>query len=404
MTEAYQLLQRDERLLHTLQQRFQHVMVDEFQDVNPLQYELIKLIAAPHENLCVVGDDDQTIYAFQGARNDIILNFDQQYPNVKTVILTINYRSTSPIVGLGNAVIEQNKDRKKKELQSTRKSSTVPYYFRPWSTDEEAETIVEEISLKVSEGEYEYKDFAILHRTASNSRAIFEQLALEEIPFFDSGMGGSLFYEQSAVNPVIAYLRLAMNPLDWYSFETILPTLYISKDSGMQHVHAAQISHPRQRLIDHLLVLPTLKPYQVRAVEQRRNLLEQLPKLKPTDAVKRIRKHFYDKYLDTNERQTATTQKESIKEQLDELESSASRFTKVEDLLAFIKDMKKRHEQMKLAAHDSDANMVKLMTIHKAKGLEFPVVFFIGASEGIVPHITAIEMEKYEDQKAKGKS
>ena len=105
MTEAYQLLQHDERLLHTLQQRFQYVMVDEFQDMNPLQYELIKLIAAPQNNLCVVGDDDQTIYAFQGARNEIILNFDQQYPNVKTVVLTINYRSTSPIVGLGNAVI-----------------------------------------------------------------------------------------------------------------------------------------------------------------------------------------------------------------------------------------------------------------------------------------------------------
>lgn len=121
LTEAYKLLQQDERLLHTLQQRFQFVMVDEFQDVNPLQYDLIKLIAAPQDNLCVVGDDDQTIYAFQGARNDIILNFDQQYPTVKTVVLTINYRSTSPIVGLGNAVIKQNKDRKEKMLQSTRK-------------------------------------------------------------------------------------------------------------------------------------------------------------------------------------------------------------------------------------------------------------------------------------------
>ncbi|MBS4206065.1 UvrD-helicase domain-containing protein [Lederbergia citrea] len=401
LTEAFSLLKHDERLLKTLQQRFQYVMVDEFQDTNPLQYELIKLIVAPQNNLCVVGDDDQTIYAFQGAKNDIILNFDRQYPEVKTVVLTINYRSTSPIVGLGNAVIRQNKERKEKQLQSTRKSSVVPIYFRPWSTDEEAEWIAEEIRRKVNEGGSQFKDIAILHRTASNSRAIFEQLALDEIPFFDYGMGGHFFYEHSSVSPVLAYMRLALNPLDWHAFETILPTLYIQRESGMQQVHAEQIRNPRQCLIDHLVVMRSLKPYQLKSIEQKRKLLQQLPSLEPKEAVMRIRRQFFDKYLETNDRQTDTTQKESMKEQLDELEASANRFEKLADMLNFIKDMKLRHEQMKNVANDPEADVVKLMTIHKSKGLEFPVVFFIGASEGIVPHVTAIDVKKYEDMKLK---
>ncbi|CAM3898607.1 UvrD-helicase domain-containing protein [Lederbergia lenta] len=401
LTEAFALLKSDVGLLQTLQQRFQYIMVDEFQDTNPLQYELIKRIAALKNNLCVVGDDDQTIYAFQGARNDIILDFDQQYPDVKTVILTINYRSTSPIVGLGNAVINQNKIRMEKQLQSTRTSSVVPKYLRPGSTDEEAEWIAEEMMKKVNEGSCEYRDIAILHRTASNSRAIFEQLALEEIPFFDHGMGGNFFYEQSTISPVIAYMKLAINPLDWHAFEIILPTMYIQKDTGMQQVHAEQMRHPRQSLIEHMAVLPTLKPYQRKTIEEKRNLIRQLPSLEPKVAVRKIRKQFYDKYLETNDQKTVTTQKESIKEQLDELETSAGRFEKVEDMLTFIKDMKKRHEQMKMVAKNPGANVVQMMTIHKAKGLEFPVVFFIGASEGIVPHITAIDMKKYEDVKLK---
>ncbi|MBS4209353.1 UvrD-helicase domain-containing protein [Bacillus sp. FJAT-50079] len=403
LTEAYALLQRDERLLRTLQQRFQYVMVDEFQDSNPLQYELIKLIASPQNHLCVVGDDDQTIYAFQGARNEIILDFDKQYPQTKTVLLTTNYRSTSPIVGLGNAVIRQNKIRKEKQLQSICKSNQVPAYLRPWSTDEEAEWITEEIQRKVKEGNCTYKDIAILHRTASNSRAIFEQLALEEIPFFDYGLGHYFFYEQSNVSVVLAYMQLATNPLDWHAFEQILPTMYIRRDAGMQQVHAEQIRQPKQQLIDHMLVYPGLKAYQLKSIEQKRQLLIQLPTLKPKDAIKRIRQQFYDKYIEANDWQTVTTQKEAIKEQLDELETSASRFDRLEDMLSFIKDMKKRYEQMKSAGNDSAADVVKVMTIHKAKGLEFPIVFFIGASEGIVPHITAIEMKKYEDVKLKAK-
>jgi DNA helicase II / ATP-dependent DNA helicase PcrA len=398
---AHQLLRNNLQLLQNLQQRFQYIMVDEFQDTNPLQYELLKLIASPQNHLCVVGDDDQTIYAFQGARNDIILGFHKVFPEAETIILSINYRSTSPIVGLGNAVIQFNKTRKSKVLQSTKKSSQTPMYCRPESTDVEAEWIVEEIQHKVKEGTHHYKDFAILYRTANNARAIFEQLALDEIPFFDFGTNGTYFYDQSTIVPVVAYLRLSMNPLDWYSFEQILPTLYIPKERGMQFVHRAQISIPKNGLMEHLVSYPGLQSFQIREIEKRIKLVEQLISFKPTDAVKRIRHDFYDRYLETNERQIATTHKEFLKEQLDELEASTERFQTLEDFLNFIKDMKKRHDHMQKIQHDSDSNVVKLMTIHKAKGLEFPTVFFIGASEGIIPHVTALEEKRYEDQTIK---
>ncbi|MFK4998364.1 3'-5' exonuclease [Bacillus sp. N9] len=143
----------------------------------------------------------------------------------------------------------------------------------------------------------------------------------------------------------------------------------------MQQVHSEQIRSPKEQLIDHMLTYPGLKPYQLRSIEQKRQLLSQLPTLKPKDAIKRIRQQFYDKYIEANDRQTATTQKEAIKEQLDELETSASRFDCLEDMLSFIKDMKKRYEQMKSTGNDSTADVVKVMTIHKAKGLEFPIVF-----------------------------
>lgn len=399
LTEAHALIQREPRLLYALQQRFQHVMIDEFQDSNLLQYKLVQLIARPHNQLCVVGDDDQTIYSFQGAKNDIILGFEKQYPLAKRVTLAINYRSNAFIVGLGNEVIKHNKKRLEKTLASTRRSEQTPLFCRPQSTDEEAEWVVNEIQTKVAAGTHTYEDFAILHRTANNSRAIFEQLALEEIPFIDYGAGGHFFYEQSTVLAVLSYLRLALNPLDWYALENILATMFIAREFGMQHAHSGHMQHPDWPIYKHLLTIPALKPFQVRTIEERIQTIKRLKEMEPKKAIRRIRRQFYDQYLETDERKIATTHKEALKEQLDELETSANRFKTIEDFLTFIKEMKKRHELMQQEQQEGEVEAVKLMTIHKAKGLEFPTVFFIGASESIIPHVTALEPNKYEDKK-----
>lgn len=146
---AYNMLRQKPSLLTALHKRFLYVMVDEFQDTNMVQYELIKMIVEPHCNLMIVGDDDQTIYSFNGARNEFILNFDKVFPDAKTITLDINYRSASSIVGLGNEVIRHNKRRKKKTLKATRQSQTQPQYIRPKNTDDEAEIITKYILRQV---------------------------------------------------------------------------------------------------------------------------------------------------------------------------------------------------------------------------------------------------------------
>ncbi|MBU9723053.1 MULTISPECIES: UvrD-helicase domain-containing protein [Bacillaceae] len=397
LVEAYQLLQRDPQLLQALQKRFTQVMVDEFQDTNLLQYELIKMIAKAHLNLFVVGDDDQTIYSFNGARNEFILEFTNEFKSAKTVTLDINYRSPDTIVGLGNAVIEKNTMRKKKTLQVTRESSSPPQFGQPPTTDEEAVLVVEDIQQKVEAGTHQYGDFAILHRAASNSRAIFEQLTMEEIPFLQFSMNDQLFYDHWTVKPIVDHLRLSINPREFSAMESILPTLYINREKGMHVIHGQELGNKKKYPLIHLMKLASLKDYQRKKVEERIQLIKSLSGMEPQHAIKKLRQKFYESYVEADDRQTLTVHKETVKEMLDELEASSKRFGTISSFLSFIDDMNNMHKKMKELNKTPDANVVKLMTIHRSKGLEFPVVYLIGASEGILPHTSALEAGKMED-------
>lgn len=201
-----------------------------------VQNELVKMIVEPHKNLMIVGDDDQTIFSFNGARNEFILSFNKLYNDAKTITLDINYRSTSTIVGLGNEVIRHNTRRKKKTLKVTRQSKTPPQYLRPKNTDDEAELITNLILQKVKQGKRSFRDFAILYRTASNSRAIIEQFIMDDVPFVDYGSEES-FYDHWLVKPLIDHFRLSLNPKESKAMEGILPTLYINREQGMQCIY-----------------------------------------------------------------------------------------------------------------------------------------------------------------------
>lgn len=404
LVEAYQLLQQSPGLLQNLQNHFHYIMVDEFQDTNLLQYELIQMIAKAHNNLCVVGDDDQTIYSFNGARNEFILNFNQTFPNAKTVTLDINYRSTDAIVGLGNTVIAKNKQRKVKTLQATKKGEQTPQYLRPGSSDQEAEWIVQDIQEKVSGGTHQYSDFAILHRTQSGNRAIFEQLSLAGIPFISYSMGEHVFYEHWTVKPVIDHLRMALNPRYFTAMEGVLPTLYINRESGMHFIKMAEDRQAKKYPLIHLQALPQIKDFQAKQIKERIALIKELKKLTPIAAIKRMRSQFYDRFLETNDRQNATEHKESIKEMLDELEASAKRFDTILAFITFVDDMISQHQSMLKMKKDQGADVVSLMTIHRAKGLEFPTVYMIGVSENILPHQSALEAEKLDDKVSKVKN
>ncbi|MCS7459106.1 UvrD-helicase domain-containing protein [Paenibacillus doosanensis] len=396
---AHKLLLSEPSLLASLQQRFRYVMNDEFQDTNKLQYELVRMIAEPQNNLMVVGDDDQTIYTFQGASHEFILQFHRQYPKARTVTLDINYRSTSSIVGLGNEIIRHNMRRKQKTLQATKESPAVPRYYRPGDTDDEAATVLAEIRSEVEQGRRSYSDYAVLYRTASSSRAMLEELVIQNIPFVHDG-NTDLFYEQWIVKPIIDHLRLAMDRRSFAAIEGILQTLYVSREKGMEFIYAQEKLRPKKGPLVHLLSLPDLKEFQKEKVKERIELVSMIRDMKPADAIRHMRRSFYDVFMETADGRSFTQHKEMLKETLDELESSAKRFDSIEAFLGHIGHMLQMHQAMEQLRSDPNADTVSLMTIHKAKGLEFPVVFVIGFSEGILPHSSALDAG--EDSSAKG--
>jgi DNA helicase-2/ATP-dependent DNA helicase PcrA len=397
LVKSYELLQETPTLVKALQERFHYIMVDEFQDTNLLQYELIKLLTNTEQNLFVVGDDDQTIYSFNGARNEFILQFDREFPTAKTVTLDINYRSSHFIVGLGNEVIKHNRHRKLKILQATKENPIQPMFSRPNTTDDEAKWIVDNIKEKVQNGSHRYDSFAILHRTSSNSRAIFEQLMLEKVPFILYSGNDKLFYEHWTVKPLIDHLKISLQPRDFDAMDGMINTLYIQREKGMDFIWNQEQMGAKKYPLIHLTSFPGLRSFQVEKIKERIRLLKEIKDLEPVVAIKKLRSSFYDKFLEAEGGQRATVQKEDIKEMLDELESSAKRFSTIEDLLRFIEEIIEQHQRMKKGYKQQEQNAVSLMTIHKAKGLEFPTVYLIGASEGILPHVTALDAGKMEE-------
>ena len=402
--QSYSLLGSNEKLLTLLQNRFQYIMVDEFQDTNPISYQLIKLLADGRENLFIVGDSDQTIYSFNGSDVSAILNFPKEYLDCKVITLDINYRSTTSIVGLGNAIIKHNENRYSKNLKATKVNDQTPKFLRPVHSDEEAKKIVDHIVEQVAEKKRSYSDYAILYRTASSSRAIFERMVLDDIPFF-SFNEGDMFYNNSIIKPVVSYFRLTLNSNDLDAIEAILPSLYIAKERAIAHIQEEELFQPsskqNQNHLMTLLTLPDLKEFQKKQLNERLQMIKGLKEKTAIEAIQEIRKS-YDKYLETDDRKSLTLNKELYSEMLDELESSAKRFSSIEDFLSFIDLMNQKNQQMKELKQGSSLDAINLMTIHKSKGLEFPYVFVIGVSEGILPHSSAIEVDKF-DQLNKNK-
>ncbi|KTD86359.1 UvrD-helicase domain-containing protein [Paenibacillus etheri] len=395
---AYRMLKERPVLLQELQMRYLYVMVDEFQDTNALQYELVKMVAHPQHNLMVVGDDDQTIYSFNGARSEFILEFEKLYPGARVITLDINYRSGPAIVGLGNGIIKHNTRRRSKTLQAAKGSGSQPRYMRPQTADEEAEQMIEHILNEVSSGKREYSDFAMLYRASSSNRAVLELLLLRDIPYIDYGEG-QLLYEHWLISPVVDHLRLSVNRRNFAAMENILPTLYMNREKGMNHIRQMEARQPKQGPLIHLLSMPGMEDFKGTKLRDRLDLIRNIRELTPIQAIRQIRTQFYDYFIEANERHQATLHRETLKEMLDELESSAARFDSIPAFLDFIDNVTERNEHNRQPGTKEQGNRIALMTIHKSKGLEFPVVFLIGASEGILPHSSALEGDRLKDRK-----
>ncbi|MDX8044622.1 UvrD-helicase domain-containing protein [Gracilibacillus sp. S3-1-1] len=397
LLDAYFFLRQNPNYLRLLQQRFAYVLCDEWQDTNPIQYELVQMIAKLQDNLFVVGDDDQTIYEFNGADSSIILNFTKDYPKAKTFHLNINYRSTTSIVGLANKVIAFNEKRYQKKLKATKEREDEPSFLRLDSSDQEAEMIIEKMLHDVKQGKRSFRDFAILYRTNSYNRAIFDQLVLKDIPFVIYGDSNS-FYEQSVVKPVIDHLRLAMDGQDIEAVKGVLPSLYLNREKLTAFIQDRERFDPKETLLMHAIDYPNLKEFQKNQILHRIKLIQNLKDMKPIKAVQAIRK-VYDKYLDALQEKNVTVHKEMLKETLFEIESAAKRFDTIHNFLAFVTEIITKNQQMEEMRKDLKVDAVKLMTIHKSKGLEFPVVYLVGASEDILPHSSVENGQEIEGER-----
>lgn len=393
LTDTYLLLNNNPDLLHQLRSRYQYIAIDEFQDTCKVQFEIIRLLTDANSNVLFVGDEDQLIYGFRNASPEFILNLSDHYPAIKQLRLTMNYRSTSSIVGLANKVISFNTQRIGKTSYTANPGEDGLYFSRPFNSDEEAEWITDHINQEVSEGTKQFTDFAVLFRTHSSARSLTEQLLTSNVPFVLYG-SDQLFYDHPLVKPLVSHLRLAAHMDDIEAIGDIAPTLFISRESALMTAESfmeSQFDRPAlYSLLDY-----ECKSFQKQRIVQRIDLIKRITPSKPLKAIQLLRSIFYDAWLNVRDEESSAHQ--AVLEILSELEASAERFNDIRSFVRFIDDISERFKQMEEIKEQADGNTVKIMTIHQSKGLEFPTIFLIGASEKLMPHAAADMAEKEPD-------
>ena len=385
-----QLFQKHPETLHYYQQKFQYIHVDEYQDTNHAQYHLVTMLAKKFKNICVVGDADQSIYGWRGADMSNILEFEKDYQNAKVVLLEQNYRSTKTILQAANHVIENNVNRKVKKLWTENEDGQPITYYRAQSEQDEGRYVLSQIQSLLRDG-YHYDDFAILYRTNAQSRVMEENLLKSNIPF--RLVGGQRFFERLEIKDLLAYLRLIVNSQDDLSFRRIVN----SPKRGIGATSLAKLSDFAEVYQFSLLeasLQTTLSPLSgkaAKALEKFATTIEELRKMQEFLSISEFVEQVIEKtgYLTSLEQQH-TMEADARIENIQEFISVAKQFeqdrleeeSEESPLLQFLTDLSLVSD---VDSDDGDGRMVTLMTLHAAKGLEFPVVFIIGLEEGIFP-------------------
>lgn len=389
LLKAVAMLESDPAVLTRWREQFRYVMVDEYQDTNAVQYKLIRLLTNKQNNVAVVGDDWQSIYSWRGADFRNILNFENDYPSATVIKLEQNYRSTKPILDAAHAVITKNDQRSNKKLWTSNTSGLPVQVIPVHSERAEAEAVIRRIRQAIGSGSRQYKDFAILYRTNAQSRAVEEVFVQYAIPY--RIVGGVRFYDRKEIKDLMAYLRLAYQPEDIASFERIVnvPARGIGKKSvetflgwriaqgytlGEALLHATECADITPRARSGLMELgDILTSLRAQADDNVADMIEAL-----------VRRIAYLDYLNDG-----TVQGEARQENVKELLSVAQEYQAM-GLDGFLEEVALVSDAYDTinSQHDS-ADTVTLMTLHSAKGLEFPVVFMIGMEETIFPHSRA---------------
>jgi len=391
-----ELFEKDSEVLGRYQERFKYILVDEYQDTNPSQYKLIRLLSNRHRNLCVVGDDDQSIYRFRGAELQNILGFESDYPDAMVIRLEQNYRSTGSILNAAGRLIEKNIGRKQKKLWTENPAGEPVVYHRVSDERGEAAYVLNCIRSMMKSGR-DPGHFAILYRTNAQSRAIEEALREAAVPY--TIIGGIRFYERKEVKDILAYIRISLMPEDNVTLRRIINVPHRGIGSvtlkALEEFSKTRGSSLYQGAVNMSPESPKLEGF-VSLIEKLRILVRELP---PSEFVKRI--------FETTGYVEALKRDEEGEERIEnvmELMGAAKRYEErmpemgIEgfmDEVSLLSDEDISHiNSQTLARKTNAAKMVSLMTLHSAKGLEFPVVFITGLEDGILPHVRAFESEE----------
>lgn len=386
LIETVKMLSSNQELLANWRRRFRYILVDEYQDTNKIQYRLIKLLCGDQENICVVGDDWQSIYSWRGADFTNILNFERDFPGATVIKLEKNYRSTKPILDAAHNVITKNKQRSDKKLMTDQAGGKPVQIIHVASETHEAESIVSRVKMATDMHLRTLNDFVVLYRTNAQSRALEEAFMRYSVPY--KMVGGTRFYDRSEVKDILSYLRLIYQPSDRASFMRIvnMPTRGLgavsvqrfvdwSEAAGMNFIEAAISSD----------LVPKLTPKARDALrslgENLRSLSEQQAELPLSKLIeKTIRKFKYLEYLDDGSVRAEDRQL-NVKELVSDAEQRPDA-----DLQTYLEEVALVSSQDESATQPA----VTLMTLHAAKGLEFPVVFMAGMEEGLFPQARAL--------------
>ena len=384
LTLCYQLLKEDEKVRTFWQNKYKFILVDEFQDVNQAQFACLQILAEGHQNLFVVGDDDQSIYAFRGARPDFLLHFPTIYPTAKKVILNTNYRSTERVISLAERVIGNNEVRFIKDMKGTGAEGDKVTFFLAEDTAAEAACIAEKIAGLLDEG-VPLTEIAVIYRTNLQGGAFARELYKRGIPYDLRDNSGNV-YEHWIAKDLLAYLLLAENEESDSALRRILnkPKRYIGKDL------LAEAETMPYNLMRSFFVCPSLKKWQEEHLENLRIDLSQIRKKQPYDGLKYIRKVIgYDEYLEEFAAYRRTSA-QVLWEIADEVMETAKDCT---DAKMFRDRLEEMSRQMKEQTRNKGQQRtgVALMTMHGAKGLEFQAVFLPTLVEGVVPHEKGLE-------------
>ena len=385
------LFENDITTLNKYQKKIKYILVDEYQDTNKTQFQLIQLLSNNKCDICVVGDDDQSIYGWRGADIKNILEFKDNYENPKIFKLEQNYRSTEIILSAAYSVIKNNKNRANKKIWSDKNGGNLISLHLSQDERFEARKIIQNIHLEYKNGR-NYEELVILYRTNAQSRAIEDELRKNNIPY--KIVGGVKFYDRKEIKDILSYLRLIINPKDNLSFERIInfPARGIGKTTINKIKKYAE--EEKISLLDTIAKNLSVGKKQLKSIDSFRNLILDLSlkckELNPTEIIKlliekiQLKDYYNNQISDENIERWAN---------IEELISTISEYSEINPNL-FLKDFL---EEVSLLTDidrwNNENSTVTLMTLHTAKGLEFPVVFICGLEEGLFPIVGALEEE-----------